>query len=374
MTKLATTWITAHDSFAALAASWNSLAALTDDKSVFLRHEWFAAAWAWRSHESSLAILCVQRGEQIIGILPLVLEQRRLYSLTSRCLTSFDLPDTQEFSLLCAPDDAAVVADSVCAEIARNSLSIDWLQLRKLGPTAANTVLLNGLSNGKRVAIGGADACACVGLDEPWEAYYARRSRRLKKGNNLIAKKLKGAFKNVEIQRVELDASAAAAAALQELCKLAENSWKKELPTGLSKPIPRKWADALRQTLGSAGSMCAWTLRLDGALAAAELQLEKSGMVSALRADTAEEFDKFGTGTYLGWKVLEALMNGTRVVYNMGPGLNEYKERWAERRVELSTANVFAATLKGRLLWSLDYKLKPLAKRIAERFRKAPQS
>lgn len=374
MIKLDTTWVSSHDSFAALATTWNSLAALTDDKSIFLRHEWFAAAWQWRSGDCSLAILCVRRNSEIVGILPMVMEGRHSYSMTSRGLTSLDLPDTQEFSLLCASNDASAIAESICTELDRTAKQRDWLQLRKLGPTVPNTALLQALSRCKRVSIVPADACACVGLDEPWDAYYARRSRRLKKGNNLIANKLKAAFRNVEVKRVILDPSPAGAEVLDALCDLSKSSWKKELDVALYKANPRKWADAMRQSLGASGNVYAWTLYLDGVLAAAELQLERSGIVSALRADTREEFDKYGTGTFLGWKVLEALMNGERVLYNMGPGLNEYKERWAEKRVDLSMANVFSPTITGRLLWSIDYRLKPLAKKIADVMPRAKQS
>jgi hypothetical protein len=234
--------------------------------------------------------------------------------------------------------------------------------------TAANAALLGVLGHFKRVHTDAADTCPCIDLSDRWETYYSRRSRRLKKGNNLIANRLKKAFQAIDVARVTLDSSAAGERALTELYQLASASWKKDLDVALHQPGPREWAQRLRATLGDSGTLCAWVLRLDGTLAAAELQLDYSGRVSALRADTHNDFEKHGAGTYLNWKILEQLMGrpGTDL-YNMGPGLSDYKERWAEQYDALSLATWFSPTLRGRLLWMIDYRLKPLAKKIARR-------
>jgi CelD/BcsL family acetyltransferase involved in cellulose biosynthesis len=358
-------WVSTWEAFAELADSWNLLANLTDSKSVFLRHDWFKAAWQWRSHDASIAILCIRQQERIIGILPLAMERQRRYSITARCLCSFDIPDTQQSSMLCAPEDARIVADAMGKELRRTSRSRDCLQLRKLYDTAANAALLGALRTFERVSITIADTCPCIDLNDRWDSYYSRRSRRLKKGNNLIANRLKKAFQAIDVTRVPLDSSAAGERALTELYELSSGSWKKELETALHRPGPQAWTQSLRRTLGDSGALCAWMLRLDGALAAAELQLDYSGSVSALRADTREEFEKYGAGTYLSWKLLEKIMGRPAAhLYNMGPGLNEYKERWAEKYDELSFANWFSPTIRGRLLWAIDHRIKPLVKKM----------
>jgi hypothetical protein len=270
--------------------------------------------------------------------------------------------------MLCAPEHAHIVADAMGQELWRTRHSRDCLQLCKLYDTAANDALRSILRNFKRVSITIADTCPCIDLNDRWDSYYSRRSRRLKKGNNLIANRLKKTFQAVDVTRVTLDSSATGERALTELYELSSASWKKELQTALHMPGPRAWTQSLRRTLGDSGAMCAWILRLDGALAAAELQLDYAGSVSALRADTHQEFERYGAGTYLSWKILEKIMGRpSTYLYNMGPGLNEYKQRWAEKYDELSFANWFSPTIVGRLLWAIDHRLKPWIKKIAQR-------
>ena len=364
MSDLEVEWISSWDLFAALAPEWDALADTADAESIFLRHGWFRSAWQWVSKDASLAILCVRKQRRLVGILPLLDEQHRMRWIRVRRLRSFDVPDTQQFSLICAATDARDVAAAIGRQLRLTAGARDWLQLRKLYTTPANSALINELKKLRRCTWEAADTCPCVMLQDTWERYYSRRSRRLKKGNNLIANRLAKAFPSIKVTKTVLDESPAGDVALAELLALCSESWKKDMDTSLHQPGPRAWVEELRRALS--GRVVLWGLRLDDELAAAELQLEQSGVVSALRADAREKYESFGTGTYLGWKLLETIMNTGKSLYNMGPGLSEYKARWAEHDVQLAVGNCYSATTRGLILWLFDRYVRPLRKNIGK--------
>jgi CelD/BcsL family acetyltransferase involved in cellulose biosynthesis len=364
LSNLTVEWISDPTSFGSLAAAWNSLASATDPSSAFLLHEWHVSAWRWLSWQTSLAVMHARDGQRTVGILPLVRER-----YASRCgvvtrLRTLDIPDTQQVSLLCAAQDADAVAGAVVGELMRTRYERTSLQLRRLYRTPANAALIAHVMRQRRVLTRSADTCPCVLLHDTWDAYYSRRSRRLKKGNNLIANRLRKAFGSVEVARTVLDPTAAGDRALVELIELSANSWKRNLDTALYRQSPRDWVQEMQRLIGKRGALVMWSLRLDGALAAAELQLDYAGVVSALRAEVREDLQAHGPGTYLSWKVLEALMGVGRTVYNMGPGLNEYKARWAEHYEELSLIDWYSPTPRGQLLWIADGRLRPALARL----------
>ena len=363
--------VSSAEALSALTVEWNALAKATDASSVFLLHEWHMSAWKWLSSSCTLAVLQVVDGGRTVGILPLVRERYSTRFGAATRLRTFEIPDTQQVSLLCAADDADSVAGAIVAELARISRERTLLQMQKLSDTPANAALGRRLGEESRLVAGSGDSCPCVPLNGTWGDYYSRRSRRLKKGNNLIANRLRKAFKSVDVARTVVDAGPAGRQALSELLELSGNSWKRELPTALHRTEPRAWVDELRQRLGSTGALVLWSLRLDGALAAAELQLDFAGIVSALRAEVRQELESHGPGTFLGWVVLESLMDGGRTIYNMGPGLSDYKARWAESIQPLARIDWYSPTLSGLLLWLVEGLVRPTASRLRARLRAA---
>jgi hypothetical protein len=110
---------------------WNALAA---ERSVFLRHEWFEAAWQWRKLESAthLAILCVRRGERLVGVLPLLNRTERIAGVLRRALEFLTVPDNQLCDILVAEGEQVAVADILASELAAKRGDWDVLRLAYL--------------------------------------------------------------------------------------------------------------------------------------------------------------------------------------------------------------------------------------------------
>src|SRR4030065_2062985 len=88
--------------FQALRDDWNTLATQASRDSVFLRHEWFDAAWQWRKADSTLHLLCVRQGERLIGIFPLVDRETHRYGALVRVGEFLAGPRTQSCDVVAA--------------------------------------------------------------------------------------------------------------------------------------------------------------------------------------------------------------------------------------------------------------------------------
>lgn len=357
-----------ENEFRGLTEEWNRLAAETDEHCIFLRHEWFDAAWCWSSGDSKLNILCVTQGGTLIGIFPLVFRRATLARIPVRLLEFLAIPDTQECAVLSAPENVNDVILALSQYLASKEIRWDIVHLVKLRVDSPVSRRLEAIArevgSGFRLDDGGLNPG--IGFDDDWESYYGRRSRRLKKGNNLIVNRLKRDGKNVVIHHY--DSAAAVDAGEEEILKtlvrLSASSWKARSGSTLEKEGPGKFIDRLSRHAIRNSWFLAWVLTVDGQAAAMEYQLDYKGVVSGLRADYDPQFEQYSPGTLLNWRIIERLFETNTKQYWMGPGSNQYKLRWTEQEIALNNLYVYGKTLRGRAVRIVELFLRPAARRL----------
>ena len=200
-------WVRHAAGFHALREEWNRLATQTLPTFVFLMHEWFDAAWEWQKAHGSLRMLCVYRGEALIGLCPMVRYRRRRAGLRLRTLEFLTVPDTQWCDLLAAPEDRVVVARAVAEALHATRRQWDLVVLGYLHEdSAAKSALAPALaSRGVRASVRRQGENPFIALTTGWREFYAGRSRRLKKSNNLVANRLK-AHGIAQVAQIRADA------------------------------------------------------------------------------------------------------------------------------------------------------------------------
>ena len=352
-------WITDAAGFAALEGSWNAAVGRAATPSIFLRHEWFAAAWAWRQSDAALALLTARADDRLAGILPLI----RLASPRKRMrrLELLTVPDTQLADMIAAPAEVEAVADAFARELAHRSdwdtLRLDYLPPR--GTIAAKLVPAlrrHGLDVEEQARTGN----PFIALDGVWNDYYNTRTRSLKKALNLAANRLR----RIGPVRIEWLASDTAdepafARALDTAIDISRRSWKRSTGNALDRPGPQSFIRALSAVAYRRGWASIWLLYVDQRPLAMEYQLIDGGIVHALRADFDADCEEVSPGSHLFGKLLERLFDRGFARYCMGPGDNAYKKRWTERSDPLHRVVVFNRSLLGRWAWLRDVRVKP---------------
>jgi len=350
-----------ESAFNALKPDWNALAESANPQSVFYQHEWFDAAWQWRKTDGLLHIMCVYQQAKLIGLLPTIETCASAYGIRVRQLEFLSVPDTQACDVLAVPDAEGAVLEILFNWLA-STRGWDRVQLSGLHENArvvkhwtkwVRSRALAGQVTQNQVSLG-------VSLAGTWADYYARRSRRLKKGNNLIANRLKQTWRSVELNALCPRADDPDCRRIvDEVARISASSWKRSTGNTFDHAAPRRFLDRLSALAAERGWLQVWVLRFDGKAVASEYQLMFGDTVSALRADYDEAYEASSPGTYMNWKLLERLFERGRGHYNMGPGRNAYKLRWAEVTLPLSTLSVYNRTLRGRWLHLIDLWLKP---------------
>jgi CelD/BcsL family acetyltransferase involved in cellulose biosynthesis len=353
--------------FEALRAEWNALAAECATPSVFLTHEWFDAAWQWKGRESSLYALCARKAGKLVGALPLVRSVRPSRSGNRRVLEFLTVPDTQLCDLLVLPGERRAVVERFASALAQSQREWDVLDLGYLpeGSVTQADLVPRFRERRHRVLVEDGGSNPYIDLDGAWDAYYATRSRSLKKANNLAANRLaKAGEVRIDWHEPGTVAAAQVPGLIETLVSISGRSWKRETGNSLDNPGPQAFIRQLSALATQRNWLSVWTLGLNGTPVAMEYQLVFDGNVHALRSDFDAALGEISPGSHLNRQLMERLFGGRFGRYYMGPGENAYKLRWTDRSEALHRATVYARTARGHLAAAVDLQLAPLVRRL----------
>ena len=92
--------------------------------------------------------------------------------------------------MIVADPHRVAASNAFAAELRRRQREWDVIRLNYLAPGSVTTSILREALDGLTMRSVAAPGNPFIALDSDWEAYYATRSRRLKKANNLAANRL----------------------------------------------------------------------------------------------------------------------------------------------------------------------------------------
>jgi len=361
--------------FAALRNPWNVLAdaVSTTGASIFFRHEWFDAAWCWRHESAHLHLLCFYAAERLAAVLPLVFQQVSVRGFQIRELAFLTVPDTQLCDMIAAERDRMPAATAFALELARRQREWDVIRLKYLAPTSvAASTLRDALGRfGFRTRSIATSGNQFIALDSSWESYYARRSRRLKKANNLAANRVaKAGEVRIDWLQPDVDTTIAFASFLDRAISVSAKSWKTHTGNSLDNPGPGAFIRRLSELASQRGWLSIWILSVNDRPLAMEYQLVANGYVHGLRSDFDATFDEISPGTYLNRCLIERLFDHGLRRYYLGPGDNPYKLRWADHVEPLEELTAYGRSFAGRSLSAWEITLKPMAIKLRDRLRR----
>ena len=344
---------------AAWRSDWNRLADAMPKLGPFGRWEWFDCAWPWAALDGRPVVLRVHDGERTLGLIALLHTATGPRRLRLRGWTFLAVPDTQFNGIIAPPESMAAVADAFARWLRRCPWRWWRLDLERIPAEGGEAELLAAALRRHGMPVREEHAGDNFGIfpDGAWEGYYGGLSRRLKKGNNLVANRLKRAG-DVELRWLtgeQVDEHAAAA-----LAELSARSWKSATTaTSLDQPGPREFYAALVEHGRRDGWLSVWQLWLDDKLLATELQIYFGNVVYALRSDFEPDAADLSPGTYANWQVIRSLYDLPVRAYYFGPGENAYKKRWTQSGAPLRRITAYPSHPLGQALGSMETRVLP---------------
>ncbi len=351
--------------FEALAPLWGAVARESGQNSPFLTHDWFACCWRAAALTSRPEALVIEDAAGPVGLLALAWWKGSLHGLPARFLGFLRSPDTPFADWLKAGSSEPIV-EAVMAHLATRQ---DW-DVLALDGLPANSQTLKTLENwlpGRfRWQDYGVIRSPYVVVTGTWEEFWAAKSQRFKKTVRSVRNRLlKAGCVRIEEHRT----GRADTPVFEEMLEVSRRSWKAQRGVAIATmPGMPEFFRELTDRASANGWLRLWILRLDGRAVATEYQLEADGRVHALRADFDGYLaDELSPGTHLNCEILRVLFAREGVhEYNMGPGENSYKARWATDAHETARLRVFHRGLYGAALHGLETRAVPALRRLRE--------
>jgi CelD/BcsL family acetyltransferase involved in cellulose biosynthesis len=352
--------------FRGLAPVWRELARESGQGSPFLSYDWFECCWRAVDSGREPEVLLVEDSAGPVAFVPLVASMGRLRRLPVRCLGMLSSPDTPFVDWLVLGAADSVVA-SVLSHLAARK---DWDLLTFAGlPTGSPTLkaLQAAAPDRLRCQPLGLVSSPYMSVTGSWDAFWAGTSQRFKKTLRSVRNRLDKAGR-VEIE--EHRTVALNSPVFQDLLDVSRRSWKGPRRLAIA-TMPRmvEFFRQLTERASAQGWLRLWVLRLDGRAVATEYQLEGDGRVHALRSDfDASVPDELSPGSHLNAEIVRRLFAAESVhEYDMGPGDNPYKSRWATASHETARLRLFRPGAYGACLHTVEARVVPVLRRLRPR-------
>jgi CelD/BcsL family acetyltransferase involved in cellulose biosynthesis len=353
------------EELAALAPMWAELGGASGQNSPFLSHDWFWCCWQAVAPQRRPEILVIEEGGGPVGLVPLMRWRERVRSLPVRCLGFLECPDTPVVDMLAVGDPCRAI-EAFLEHLATRS---DWdiVRFQKLETTSATVKTLEGVLPGRLPwRLAGRGLSPFLEVSGTWEAFFRSKTQRFRKTIRNMENRLRraGIVTAEEHRKVDPDGPLFA-----EVMEVSRQSWKG--PRGLAMATMQGMPVFFRQLTQRAsanGWLHLWILRIDGRAVATEYQIGAAGRRHALRSDFDPALADLSPGTFLNARIIESLFAREDVhEYDMGPGTNEYKLRWATGSHETLTLEMYSPAAYGRLLYAMEGRLVPVARRLLAR-------
>jgi len=357
--------ITSLREFDALAPIWGEVTKEGDQTSPFLSHDWFACCWRTAGPDRHREVWFLEDTAGPVALVPLVRWRTRVRGLPVRMVGFLDAPDTPfvDFPI------AGALEETVAAFVRAFRDRRDWdiLSLQKI-PAHSRTIkaLEASLAGELRWRVAGTERVPYLTISESWQQFFRDRTQRFRKTCRNIENRLKRSGAVTVEEHRDVDPEGALFA---EAMEVSRQSWKG--PRGLAMATMEGMPRFFQELTGRAsanGWLHLWILRLDGRAVATEYQIGANGSIHALRADFDSALADLSPGSHLLAEIVRSLFERRCVhEYDMGPGSNDYKLRWATGAHELLTLEAYAPTRYGRLLHTAETRLVPRARRWRDR-------
>lgn len=357
--------VTSLREFDALADVWRDLTEASGQRSPFLSHDWFACCWRTAGPNRRRELWVIEDAAGPIALLPLVRTHARVRGIPVRRLALLEAPDTPFVEFLVAREPVEVTDYLLKTLLSRR----DWdlLSLPKLRLESATHKVLERLLPGMLpYRVSGRTLSPVLAITGSWEDFFRSRSQRFRKTCRHLENRIHRAGEVAVEEHRDVDPDGPL---FGEVLEVSRASWKG--PRGLAmatmEGMPRFFRELTRRASANEW-LHLWILRVNGRAVATEYQLEDDGRRHALRADFDASLADLSPGGYLNQRIIQALFEQRDVhEYDMGPGVNEYKLRWASGCYETVSFEVYARTARGQLLRAVETRIVPWVRSWRER-------
>ena len=353
--------------FRSLETEWSSLLARSNTNSVFLTHEWFRCWWEAFGNKSQMFVIGVRDKGRLVGVAPFLRHQARFRGLPVKKLSFMANRYTAEADLIVAsPEGPVVSAILSCIEEHRAlwdlfeliRLRHDSVVMKYALDLAQKSHWLYGVRSDLQVPY--------IAVEETWESFLSRRSRRFRKNINYRLNKIRSLPSSVRV--VTLRSPDEVVAILPTILEISSKSWKAQIKSSITDEESEvEFFKRISAVMGKKGWVNLWMLYLGNDPVAFEYHLNYGGITCPIRADHDESHRAFSPGAHLEYVIIRSLFEAhspTVTEYNTCADCYPYEVRWTDSVRPHKKLRAFGNSWYGRMLYTLGLLRMPRRKGV----------
>ncbi len=346
--------------FERLKEEWGQLQERCNAPSLFLSHPWLMVCARNLLPGQRLLVLLLRRQGALVGAVPLVEERARLRWFPVRQLGFLANPLTpfSDFLLESPKESLRAILEHLFQITNWDILFLD--RLRQDSPT--RTSLEDLLRESQRTfALSLSSQTPFLDIHGPWEEFWRSRSQKFRKTRRSITNRMERLGRtSVEVIRDPQHAKEG----LEELLELSRRSWtRKEGMDLLTPDFERAFLRELAKVAAEYRWLRIWLLKSQDRFVAGEFHLHDRGIEYGLRAHYDGTIASSSPGTYLDTRVVQTLFENGTALYDMGPGMLDYKTAWTDNLYECHAVRIFHKKLYARVLGCMESSWIPAVKK-----------
>jgi len=359
--------VSSYQEFLDLESVWNELVIAAAVDHPFLEHAWVRTWWECFGEDSTLHVVVLKAGDEIIAIAPLISTCVQLFGIPVRRLGFFynaHVPRTGFIVRRRFEEAYRAIWDHLLSERA----SWDLLQLCQLPEGSATLEEMRRLASDAKLPCGVwlSGASPYVSLDTSWRQYYDSLGAKHRSNLRNRSKRLNQAgLVELETVTAEEDVPGALDAGLE----LEGSAWKRDAGSAIScDPRVQRFYEVFARRAAEKGWLRLNFLTSGGQRVAFDYSLSYENRMFLLKLGYDPAFSAYSPSNLLLSMALENAFEQDLAKYDFLGESAEWKSCWTKR----STANywlfVFSDSFKGRCLHFLKFRVGPGVKSLRKRW------
>jgi CelD/BcsL family acetyltransferase involved in cellulose biosynthesis len=355
--------VKSFDEFLGMKEQWNALLARSYCNIPFLRHEWLTAWWQHFSGDRTLAIIVIQKREQLVLAVPLMEERITWLGLSFVVLRSLTNHHSNLYHFILEKDQDEALG-SFWAYLKARPAKWDLILLEEVPAHVDCYTGLLGRAKSDRFLFGvwerGSAAYLSIGSD--WEQYWQSLKAKFRSNVRNRTKRIAaiGEVRHEVVQRPALVADA-----LKLGFAIEQKSWKGSARTAIAcNPVLVGFYTAFARAASEQGWLRLSLLKVGDRYAAFDYSLAYNDSVYCMKIGCDPDYSKYSVGQLLCGRILKNCFEENYNKYEFLGKITVQKSDWTDASYRIIWIYLYNRTMKGVIHYFLKFILSKQLKKM----------
>jgi len=351
--------VTDTDDFKNLRKQWSDLLSSYDTVPLPLTHEWLFNWWKVFGENVDLHIVAVYKHEELVAIAPFIIEKYHFCGMPVM-RQKLMANDHSPYCNIIFNKKSSIKDKYEATSAIINESTADLLSVFKVPQDSLVVDFIETFTPRERISgISPEISTPIISTTGDWDTFYKSKSRKFRKS---LQNKLNRFSRESDFTIKHEQIVSRQSRYLEDIVAISRSSWKSKIGRDLgSNRAGREFLFRLADELGDLGKVSIWIMYKSSVPIAYEYHVEYGDVVYPINADFSEAYRAYSPGSILEYTALKSLFMEERIKeYYSCANDYWYLNNWSKQLQRQLTINLYATTLKGRILHLWEYTVKPL--------------